>query len=99
LKDIAIYKLARIEQAIESLARAVDRLEMAAASRPLVEAVALEPAEVVPAEVPESESEIALRREIEGLRADYENLRTISRTVSNRLDSTIDRVRGVLEAS
>jgi hypothetical protein len=91
LKDIAIYKLARIEQAIDDLSRAVERLEAAAYSR----AVDIPVVEEDPGE---SESEIALRREIEGLRADYENLRTISRTISGRLDSTIDRVRGVLDA-
>ncbi|MCF8478988.1 MAG: hypothetical protein K9H25_01020 [Rhodospirillum sp.] len=92
MKDIAIYKLARIEQAIDDLSRAVERLERAAQSRPTPVAV------VEDEDMGESESEAALRREVEGLRADYENLRTISRTISGRLDSTIDRVRGVLDA-
>ncbi|WP_041794406.1 hypothetical protein [Pararhodospirillum photometricum] len=84
MKDIAIYKLARIEQAVDSLSRAIDRLELAALER-------------APLDPEHSAAEEALRREIEDLKADYENLRTVSQAVSTRLDSAIGRVRAVLE--
>lgn len=86
MQDIAVYKLSRIEQALDSLSRAVDRLEAASEglgrSHPVADAI--------------SSSEEALRLEIADLRADYDNLRTISQTVSQRLENAIGRVRAVL---
>lgn len=84
MQDIAIYKLSRIEQALEGLSRAIDRLETA--SEGLSD----------PRPVEASTAEDALRLEIADLRADYDNLRTISQTVSQRLENAIGRVRAVL---
>ncbi|MBE1236069.1 hypothetical protein IHV25_00140 [Phaeovibrio sulfidiphilus] len=86
-KEIAIYKLDRIEQALDGLSRAVDRLD--AATIGLKEP--RDPRDGFP-----SSQEEQLRREIEDLRANYQNLLTISDTVSRRVEKAIVRVRGVL---
>ncbi|GEO80532.1 DUF4164 family protein [Pararhodospirillum oryzae] len=88
MQDIAIYKLVRIEQAVESLARAIDRLETVVVERGGAGGAAGAGDPAVEAE---------LRQEIEELRADYENLRTVSQAVAGRLDSAIGHVQTVLD--
>ncbi len=84
MKDIAIYKLTRIEQALETLAHAVQRLDRAARERLEAE--------------PEAAFDAEMEAELEALRADYENLRTVSQVVSDRLDGAIHRLRDTLDS-
>lgn len=85
LKDIAIYRLQRVEKALERLNGAVSRLDAAASA--------------LPVEQPKSQDvsgqndqyDLA-QAELTALRADYERLRLAATTVTGRLDDTIERL-------
>lgn len=83
LKDIAIYRLQRVEKALKRLGAAVDRLEGAAAAIEL-------PAEV-DSSVQSGNGQLNfLQTELESVKADYNRLRIAATQVADRLDQTIE---------
>lgn len=87
LKDIAIYRLQRVEKALERLGAAVSRLEGAAAQ----------------VHVPDETESIGnqddgqlnlLQTELDSVRADYDRLKVAATDVAARLDSTIEKLDG-----
>lgn len=87
LKDIAIYRLQRVEKALERLDRAVSRLDAASSALPQDQPETAEGGT-------ENEQYDLAQAELTALRADYERLRTAAMTVSSRLDETIARLEG-----
>lgn len=84
LKDIAIYRLGRIEKAIERLGAAVTRLESATQSDKSAKAASL-------AKNAE-DTAILLELEMANLKKDYAALYVAAGTVVERLDATIGRL-------
>lgn len=86
LKDIAIYRLSRVEKALERLNTAVSRLDAAAESIP----------EGAPADdtdtARQSDQYELAKAELAALRADYDRLHAAATTVAGRLDETIERL-------
>ncbi len=83
LKDIAIYRLQRVEKALKRLGAAVDRLEGAATAIEL-------PAEV-DSSVQSGNGQLNfLQTELESVKADYNRLRIAATQVADRLDQTIE---------
>lgn len=78
--------MTRLDEAHEKLARALTRLEKASSDRPSSRGGAREPVNA------------ALEIELAEAKARYDQLRGEARAVSERLDQTIARVRGVLSA-
>lgn len=86
LKDIAIYRLSRVEKALERLNTAVGRLDAAA--------------ETIPTGAPAADADTApqsdqydlAQAELAALRADYDRLHEAATTVAGRLDETIERL-------
>ena len=84
MKDIAIYRLQKVEKALERLGVAVARLESATD--------VFEP--IQDSELQASagcEQLTLLQVELEAMRADYDQLRTAATQVAQRLDDTIYR--------
>ena len=89
MKDIAIYRLQRVDKALERLNAAVARLETAVQSK--------EPKEAAPA----GENVQALadaKAEIKSLRSEYESLHAAASSVAERLDGTIDQLKAEASA-
>ena len=87
MKDIAIYRLQRIEKALERLDSAVSRLENASAE------AAQRSANVAASNGQDKDGgqlELA-EAELAALRRDYDTLRKAATTVVDRLDETIER--------
>ena len=91
MKDIAIYRLQRVEKALERLGTAVTRLETAAdvISRPPVDGQ----------DSPkDGEQYDLIQAELEAIRGDYKNLHAAASKVADRLDERIavldDAVQG-----
>lgn len=86
LKDIAIYRLQRVEKALERLNQAVGRLDSAAST--------------LKVETPEPDSDHdgqndqydLAQAELTALKADYDRLHEAATTVAGRLDETIERL-------
>lgn len=86
LKDIAIYRLQRVEKALGRLDAAVSRLETAGMA-------VLERAEAASTlgEQTNGQQIEIIEAELEGLRKDYDALRTAATSVADRLDATISK--------
>ncbi len=83
LKDIAIYRLQRVEKALERLGAAVGRLEGAT--------TAIEVPEEADSSVQSDKGQLNfLHTELESVRADYDRLHAAASQVANRLDQTIE---------
>ena len=83
MKDIAIYRLQRVEKALERLGTAVTRLESATTGLG-VKDVAQEDGRK------EGEQFSLLQAELDAIRADYEQLHTAASQVADRLDDKIE---------
>lgn len=84
LKDIAIYRLQRVDKALERLNAAVARLEAAVQSKG------------PDAAKPAGENVQALadaKAEIKALRGEYESLHAVASSVADKLDGTIDQLK------
>lgn len=88
LKDIAIYRLQRVEKALERLDGAVSRLDAAMSVRQADKADPVDPS----VESAQNVQYDLAQAELTALRADYERLRAAATTVSGRLDKTISRL-------
>lgn len=83
LKDIAIYRLQRVDKALERLGAAVARLESATQAENAAFA----------ANGGQNDGDLAAAQsELAALKADYEVLHKAASTVADRLDQTIDRL-------
>ncbi|MDG2244677.1 MAG: hypothetical protein P8L66_14425 [Rhodospirillaceae bacterium] len=83
MKDIAIYRLQRVDKALERLGAAVGRLESAARSLD-VEAVEQK-------EDPEEGEQFKLiKAELDAVKADYNQLHSAASKVADRLDDKIE---------
>jgi hypothetical protein len=92
LKDIAIYKLLRVERALERLGTAVLRLEAA------TEGLGTDSAHVqdVPAEGEQFE---LIQAELDAVRADYEVLRSAATNAANRIEEKIETLDNVVQGA
>lgn len=88
LKDIAIYRLQRVEKALKRLNQAVSRLDTAADKLPT------DPPNADPStqEDQETGQYELVQAELKALQADYDRLHTAATTVAGRLDETIARL-------
>lgn len=83
LKDIAIYRLQRVEKALERLGTAVGRLETAAS--------ALDVGAGEQKEAPEEGEQFNLiQAELDAIKADYKQLHSAASQVADRLDDKIE---------
>ena len=82
MKDIAIYRLQRVEKALERLGTAVSRLEAA------TEGLRSESVQV-PDGPEEGEQFDLIQAELDAVRADYEVLRVAATKAADRLDEKI----------
>ncbi|MGB0696686.1 MAG: hypothetical protein ACPGOY_13630 [Rhodospirillaceae bacterium] len=93
MTDTTPPRMTKIEEALELLALSVVRLE-GAAQDVLAAKASIEDGEGgAGATVVDPE----MTKELEALRTDYDNLKTVSRAVSGRLDGAIERLRTALE--
>lgn len=92
LKDIAIYRLQRVEKALERLGAAVTRLETVADVIPRPSVDGLEGPQ-------DGEQYDLIQAELEAIRGDYKNLHAVASKVADRLDEKIavldDAVQGI----
>lgn len=93
LKDIAIYRLQRVEKALERLNTAVSRLDAVAERIP-----ADKPADEAGA-APQTDQYDLAQAELTALRADYDRLHSAATTVAGRLDETIERLESSSQSS
>ena len=83
LKDIAIYRLQRVEKALERLGAAVGRLEGAT--------IAIQVPDEADSKAQTDVGQLNfLHTEIESVRADYDRLHAAATQVADRLDQTIE---------
>ena len=80
LKDIAIYRLQRVDKALERLNAAVDRLDTAIQTKGASE---------TPGTSGADSGNAALKAELSALRKDYDALHAAASSVADRLDSTV----------
>lgn len=83
MKDIAIYRLQRIEKALERLGTAVSRLEAA------TEGLGSESVQVEDGPA-EGEQFDLIQAELDAVRADYEVLRAAATKAADRIDEKIE---------
>ncbi|NKB43796.1 MAG: hypothetical protein GKS03_05910 [Alphaproteobacteria bacterium] len=92
MKDIAIYRLQRVEKALERLGAAVSRLESASAGLDVVD--------VKQEDSPkEGEQFNLLQAELDAIRADYEQLHTAASQVADRLDDKIELLDSAVQSA
>ncbi|MBT5239657.1 MAG: hypothetical protein HOH20_09805 [Rhodospirillaceae bacterium] len=92
MKDIAIYRLQRVEKALERLGTAVNRLESATTR--------LDVKDIEQDDGPkEGEQFNLLQAELDAIRADYEQLHSAASQVADRLDDKIELLGGTAQSA
>ena len=92
MKDIAIYKLLRVERALERLGTAVLRLEAA------TEGLGTDSAQVQDGPAEGEQFEL-IQAELDAVRADYEVLRSAATNAANRIEEKIETLDNVVQGA
>lgn len=91
MDNIAAYKLPRIKEALDTLDETVSLLEESARKKHDNVLTSYKPVSEV------EEKEKVLSEEINSLKVENKSLKKVTETVNQRLDETIEKLKGIVE--